>query len=159
MKKAKARLSNKVQNPVPGNPEFDRKIKEQVLVAVDKKVIRGKLYDESSFRTYAGHWKHRDEPLEPKKTEYEKIDKKQFDKDMKAWKQRSQQASARERLKKNGKVPTKSGKKLFEDFIGDMREATGLNSKQNVDHADMGNVCNTAPLLDYSNWILIVNDE
>ena len=99
------------------------------------------------------------EPGEPKRTEYLKVDKKQFDKDMQVWKQRSQQASARERLKKKGKVPTKSGKKLFEDFMRDMREATGNTKQQNIDDADMKNIYNAARSLDYNKWIWFVNDE
>jgi hypothetical protein len=99
------------------------------------------------------------EPGEPKRTEYLKVDKNKFAKDLEFWKKRNQQASARERLKRKGAVPTKSGKKLFEDFIKDMREATGGTKQQNIDDADMKNIYNAARSLDYEKWIWFVNDE
>jgi hypothetical protein len=99
------------------------------------------------------------EPGEPRKTEYPKINKKQFDKDMTIWKQRNQQALARDRLKRKGAVPTKSGKKLFEDFMKDMREATGNKKKQIIDDADMRNIYNSAKNLPYEKWLWFVSDE
>lgn len=69
-----------------------------------------------SRRTAGGAWVPRDEPTEPQRTQHLKVDKKQFAKDLEVWKTRTKQAVARERLKKKGAVPTKSGKRLFEDF-------------------------------------------
>lgn len=97
------------------------------------------------------------EPFEPKRTEYPKVDKKQFAKDLEFWKKRNQQASARERLKKKNAVPVRatSGKKLFEELC---REAY-RDRKQNIDDADMRNIYNSANSLSYEKWIWFVNDE
>lgn len=142
-------------SPVPNNPrenEFyiDKKERRDEIKFNRDRMLFDKVED-ILRRVVSKH-----EPGEPKRTEYLKVDKKQFDKDMQVWKQRSQQASARERLKKKGKVPTKSGKKLFEDF---MREATGNTKQQNIDDADMKNIYNAARSLDYNKWIWFVNDE
>lgn len=74
-----------------------------------------------SRRTAAGVRVPRDEPSEPQKTQHLKVDKRKFAQDLEFWKRRNNQAAARERLKRKGAVPTKSGKRLFEDFY---REAT-----------------------------------
>lgn len=97
------------------------------------------------------------EPFEPKRTEYPKVDKKQFAKDLEFWKKRNQQSSARERLKKKNAVPVRaaSGKKLFEEFC---REAY-RDRKQNIDDADMRNIYNAANSLSYEKWVWFVNDE
>lgn len=108
-----------------------------------------------SRRTAAGVRVPRDEPTEPQKTQHLKVDKKQFAKDLDFWKKRNQQSAARERLKKKGAVPTKSGRRLFEDFC---REAHN-NRKNNIDDADMRNIYNAAQHLSYEKWIWFVNDE
>jgi len=121
MRKAKARSSNKVQHLVPNNPEYDRKTRDPEEVAAEKKAIRDTLYDSSSYRTYAGHWKHRDEPSEPKQTEYLTIAPDALRK-QKQW-------DARQRLKKKqGGVPIrKDGRKLFDDFIKEARTISPIN--------------------------------
>lgn len=117
MTTAKAKSSNNVQHLVPNNPEYDRRTKDPKEVATDRKAIRDTLYDASSYKTHAGHWKHRDEPGEPRKTEYLTIAPDALKKKNK-W-------DARQRLKKKqGGVPIrKDGRKLFDEF---MKEA---NSK------------------------------
>jgi hypothetical protein len=145
-------------SPVPNNPRENE-------FYIDKKERRDEarfnkermLFDKTEDILRRVISKH--EPGEPKRTEYLKVDRKQFDKDMKVWKQKSQQASARERLKRKGAVPTKSGKKLFENFMKDIREATGGTKQQNIDDADMKNIYNAARSLDYEKWIWFVNDE
>lgn len=105
--------------------------------------------------TAAGIRVPRDEPTEPQKTQHLKVDKKQFAKDLEFWKKRNQQSAARERLKKKGAVPMKSGRRLFEDFC---REAY-KNRNQNINDADMKNIYNSAHHLSYEQWIWFVNDE
>lgn len=107
-------------------------------------------------RTAAGVRVPRDEPTEPQKTQHLKVDKKQFVKDLDFWKKRNQQSAARERLKRKGTVPIKSGRKLFEDFC---REEAYKKGKQNIDDADMRNIYNSAQHLSYKRWIWFVNDE
>ena len=107
-----------------------------------------------SRRTAAGVRVPRDEPTEPQKTQHLKVDKKQFAKDLEFWKKQNQQSAARERLKKKGAVPVKSGRRLFEDFC---REAY-KDRKKNIDDADMRNIYNSAQHLSYEQWIWFVND-
>ena len=107
-------------------------------------------------RTAAGVRVPRDEPTEPQKTQHLKVDKKQFVKDLDFWKKRNQQSAARERLKRKGAVPIKSGRKLFEDFC---REEAYKKRKQNIDDADMSSIYNSAHHLSYEQWIWFVNDQ
>ena len=102
----------------------DNTIYGSTQTARDK--IHKALKEVSGYRrTASGNLVRRDEPGEPQKTEYPKVNKKQFDKDMEFWKKRNQQATARERLKRKGAVPTKAGKRLFEDFIKEANRASG----------------------------------
>jgi hypothetical protein len=110
-----------------------------------------------SRKTASGNLARRDEPTEPQKTEYLKVDKKQFAKDLEFWKKRTQQSSARERLKKKNAVPTRanSGKKIFEDFC---REAY-KDRNRTIDDTDMRNIYNAANHLGYAEWVWFVSDE
>ena len=121
MTTAKVGSSNKVQHLVANNPEYDRRTKDPKEVEADRKANRDTLYDASSYRTYAGHWKYRDEPGEPKKTEYLKVSPDALKK-QKQW-------DARQRLKKKqGGVPIrKDGRKLFDEF---MKEAKSISLVQ-----------------------------
>ena len=59
------------------------------------------------------------EPGEPRKTEYLKIApsaQKQYDADMEKLKRQNKRSSAQFRLKRKGKVPTKSGKPMWEEY-------------------------------------------
>ena len=59
------------------------------------------------------------EPGEPSKTEYLKISpsaQKQYDADMEKLKRQNKKSSAQFRLKHKGKVPTKSGKPMWEEY-------------------------------------------
>lgn len=83
----------------------------------DKEDTRSAIPEAYGSRTTAaGVRVPRDEPSEPQKTQHLKVDKRQFAKDLEFWKRRNNQAAARERLKRKGAVPTKSGARLFEDF-------------------------------------------
>ena len=158
MTKAKTKRLDKYWSPIPNKPQDNQ-------LYIDKKEKRDEakfnrermLFDKAEDTLNRIVSKH--EPYEPKKTEYLKVDKKQFDKDMKVWKQRSQQALSRDRLKRKGAVPTKSGKKLFEDFMRDMREATENTKQQNIDDADLRNIYNAATQLDYRRWLIWITDE
>lgn len=133
---------------VPNNPRFDKiyggeNSNDARAIAKSKEQT---LYDDTLNRIASKR-----EPGEPRKTEYLKVDKKQFDKDMKVWKQRSNQSLARDRLKKKGAVPTKAGKKLFEDFI---KEAN-LNRERKFNRKtleDLQNIYNAGQHLDFDRW-------
>ena len=103
----------KIKHLVPNNPEYDRATMDPEEVAAERRARKNTLYD-SSYKTAAGHWKRRDEPGEPRKTEYLKIAPDALRK-QKQW-------DARQRLKKKDAVPTRQSKKLFDEF---MREAKG----------------------------------
>jgi len=97
------------------------------------------------------------EPGEPVKTQYQKVDKKAYDADMKVWKQRSQQAMAKERLKRKGAVPTKAGKRLFEDFMKEANAARGVKTKVR-NHARLKQVYLSARALEYDKWIIFITE-
>ena len=97
-----------IKHLVANNPEYDRATMDPEEVAAERRAIKSTLYD-SSYKTAAGHWKRRDEPGEPRKTEYLKISPDALRK-QKQW-------DARQRLKRKDAVPTRQGKKLFEQFM------------------------------------------
>jgi len=76
---------------------------------------------------------------------------------MKVWKQRSQQAMAKERLKRKGAVPTKAGKRLFEDFMKEANAARGVKKKER-DHARLKQVYLAARALEYDKWIIFITE-
>jgi len=98
----------KIKHLVPNNPAYDRATMDPEEVAAERRAIKNTLYD-SSYKTTAGHWKRRDEPGEPRRTEYLKIAPDVLRK-QKQW-------DARQRLKKKDSVPTRQGKKTFEKFM------------------------------------------
>jgi hypothetical protein len=98
----------KTHHLVPANLQSIRAIKKTDESPTDPTTTRHTL-DESFYKTAAGHWKHRDEPGEPRKTEYLTIAPDALRK-QKQW-------DARQRLKAKGAVPTKQGKKLFDEFM------------------------------------------
>jgi len=105
-----------IKHLVPNNPEVDRATKDPKEVAAERRAIKNTLYD-SFYKTAAGHWKRRDEPGEPRKTEHLKIAPDAIRK-QKQW-------DARQRLTKKNAVPSRHGKKLFNEF---MKEAVSLNN-------------------------------
>jgi hypothetical protein len=108
MKKRKEKQSTEVDNNVNNNPEYDRKTLDPEEVAAERRAIKNTLYD-SSYRSSGGRWKQHDEPGEPKKTEYLTIAPAALKK-QKQW-------DARQRLKSKKAVPTRGGKKLFDNFM------------------------------------------
>ncbi len=154
MTKARTKSLGKYWSPIPNNPQDNQLYIDKKEKRDEAKFNRERMLFDKAEDTLSRIISKR-EPGEPRKTEYPKIDKKQFDKDMKVWKQRSQQALSRERLKRKGAVPTKSGKKLFEEFC---REAY-KNKKENIDDADLRNIYNAATQLEYDDWLWWIIDE
>jgi hypothetical protein len=99
-----------IQHLVPNNPQADKQLRGggDWDAKAEAEAKKNTLYD-SSYKTAAGHWKQHDEPGEPRKTEYLKIAPDALRK-QKQW-------VARQRLKKKNAVPTKHGKKLFDEFM------------------------------------------
>ena len=108
----------------------------------------------SSYRTYAGHWKQRDEPDEEE--QYRQAER--INQVLKAQRQKA----SRERLKQQGAVPTKNGKKLFDEF---MKEASQYRlaqtiSTQRSDGLDlMQNLYNASSALDFQQWMTFADYE
>jgi hypothetical protein len=143
-------------SPVPNNPQSNELYVDKQERSKEKKFNKERMLFDKKEDTLNRIASKR-EPFEPKRTEYPKVDKKQFAKDLEFWKKRNQQASARERLKKKNAVPVRatSGKKLFEEFCHEAYR----DRKQNIDDADMRNIYNSANSLSYEKWIWFVNDE
>ena len=138
--------NHKIKNQVPNNPEYDRATMDPEEVAAERRAIKNTLYD-SSYKTAAGHWKRRDEPGEPRKTEYLKIAPDALKK-QKQW-------DARQRLKKKGAVPTKQGRKLFDEFMKEARRHCPINARLTVsskDLEDLNNLYNAANALEFDKW-------
>jgi hypothetical protein len=141
----------KMKHLVPNNPEYDRAMMDPLEVAAERRAIKNTLCD-SCYRTAAGHWKRRDEPGEPRKTEYLTIDPGALRK-QKQW-------DARQRLKRKDAVPTKQGKKLFDEF---MKEATQYQLSKKYrrvstkDLEDLRNLYNAASSLGFDKWVLFTN--
>ena len=145
---------SKIKHLVPNNPEYDRATKDPEEVAAERRAIKNTLYD-SSYKTAAGHWKQRDEPGEPRKTEYLKIAPDALRK-QKQW-------DARQRLKKKDAVPTRQGKKLFDEFMKDanvqrpQQQSTRLGIRTR-DLDEFRNLYNAASVLEFEKWIIFVRD-
>lgn len=114
MKKPKENQSTKVANNVNNNPEYDRSTIPPEEIALIKKLNKSTLYDSSYYRTYAGHWKQRDEPSGEEQL-------KQADA-INQLNQKRRAAAARQRLKDKNAVPIKGGKKLFNSFMEEARQ-------------------------------------
>jgi len=108
----------------------------------------------------SGRGREPDEPTEPRKTQYQRVDKKAYDADMKVWKQRSQQAVSKERLKRKGAVPVKAGKRLFEDFMKDANRASGNKTKEEIrmDKNAKQIYLAARTLDDFDRWVMFVVD-
>jgi len=115
-----------------------------------------KIFDEQ-YGVSGGGREH-DEPTEPRKTQYQRVDKKAYDADMKVWKQRRQQALSKERLKRKGAVPVKAGKRLFEDFIKEANMRTGKKTKEEVrmDKNAKQIYLAARALDDFDKWVMFV---
>jgi len=103
---------SKIKHLIPNNPVYDRSRQDPSEVAAERSAIKKTLYD-SSYKTVAGHWKQRDEPDEAEQL-------RQSDRIRRHLLARKQQAS-RERLKNKNAVPIKQGRKLFDEFMREVR--------------------------------------
>jgi hypothetical protein len=143
---------SKIKHLVANNPEYDKATMDPGEVAAERRAIKNTLYD-SSYKTAAGHWKRRDEPGEPRKTEYLKIAPDALRK-QKQW-------DARQRLKKKGAVPTKQGRKLFDEFMKDSYSAR-QSQLQPVENRlrmdDLRNAYNASSALPFDKWVIFMND-
>jgi hypothetical protein len=103
------------------------------------------------FRTTASGRKVRfDEPPEH-------IQFKQADRILRNTQKRSEAEAGREKLKAGNKVPTRAGKKLFEDFMKDCgREATKTSSTKSRE--TMRNIYNAAQHIDFDKWLMFVSE-
>lgn len=105
------------------------------------------------YQTHAGHWKQSDQPDESEQL-------RQSDTIRKILAAR-QASAAREQLKRKNAVPTKKGRKLFDDF---MREANAYRPSKSLSvlttrmTEDLRNAYNAASALDFDNWLVFVND-
>lgn len=145
---------SKIKHLVPNNHEVDRATKDPEEVAAKRRAIKNTLYD-SSYKTAAGHWKRRDEPGEPRKTEYLKIAPDAL--------RRQKQWDARQRLKKKDAVPTKQGKKLFDEFIKEANtfrpKSISKKSKTDIRNLDtLENLYNAASVLELEKWLIFARD-
>ena len=65
--------------------------------------------------------------------------------------------AGREKLKASNKVPTRAGKKLFEDFMKDCgRDATKTSSTKSRE--TMKNIYNAAQHIDFDKWLIFVSE-
>ena len=155
MTKTKTKSLEKHLSPIPNNPRDNQLYIDKKEMNREKKFHKDMmLFDKTEDVLKRIISKH--EPGEPRKTEYLKVDKDKFNKSMEFWKKQNQQSAARERLKRKGAVPTKSGKKLFEDFC---REAYKNRTADNLNDADLRNIYNAATQLDYDKWLWWIMDE
>jgi len=101
-------------------------------------------------RTYGGSVVRRDEPGEEDQL-------RQSDAIQRIMQKRRASAS-RERLKSKGAVPTKSGKKLFDEFIREAYVVNGGDKQSKIDHKRMKQVYLAAKALEYDTWILFITE-
>lgn len=100
--------------------------------------------------TYAGRKVARDEPDDAEQLRQAETIRKTL--------QQRQAASSRQRLKSKNAVPTKQGKKLFDEF---MREAHAKNPIQELTRTqldELRNAYNAAQHLDFGRWTLFVTE-
>jgi len=106
-----------------------------------------RIYDEQYG--VSGRRREFDEPGEPRGTEYLKIAPSALKK-QKEW-------DARQRLKKQNKVPTKAGRRLFEDFMKDADKASGKKSKKEMDKK-AEQIYLSARALEFDKWVMFVSE-
>jgi Fe-S cluster biosynthesis and repair protein YggX len=154
MKSIKERQLSKVQHLVPNNPSADLQLTGGK--DLDDKVIEQEkkrtLYN-SSYRTAAGHWKQHDEPSsDDQLRQSDRINQLLSAKRKK---------EAQERLKSKGAVPTKQGKKLFDEFMKEAnshRPSKGKSKINTRDLNDLQNAYDAASALDFDQWVIFISD-
>ena len=102
------------------------------------------------YRTTASGRKVRfDEPPEH-------IQFKQADRILRNSQNRSDAEAGREKLKASNKVPTRAGKKLFEDFMKDC-ERVEIKKSSTKNRETMENIYNASKHLEFDKWLLFVS--
>lgn len=100
------------------------------------------------------------EPGEPLRTQRLKLApsaQKQYDRDREVGRQEIRKKSAQYRLKNKDKVPTKNGKKMFEEFMRSLKEQNeARTSKSDLEY--MEQVYLSARALDFDKWILFITE-
>jgi hypothetical protein len=154
MKSIKAKQLSKVQHLVPNNPCADLQLTGGK--DLDDKVIERErkrtLYD-SSYRTHSGHWKQRDEPSSDEQL-------RQSDRINKTLSARRKK-EAQERLKSKGAVPTRQGKKLFDEFMNEANTHRPQKVKSKINTRslkDLQNAYNAASVLEFDQWVIFMKD-
>ena len=140
-----------IQHQVPNNPQADQQLTKggHWDSKAEAQAKKNTLYD--AYRTAAGHWKRSDEPDEAE----------QFRQSVRINQILSarRKKEAQERLKTKNAVPTKQGKKLFDEF---MKEATQNHSTKKhpkvstKDLEDLRNLYNAASSLEFDKWLILV---
>lgn len=100
-------------------------------------------------QTASGRMRERDEPNEKEQL-------RQADTINKVM-QKRKAAASRERLKSKGAVPTKAGKRLFEDFMIEVYEKTG-KQKSVRNEEDLKQVYLAARALDFDKFLIFLTD-
>jgi hypothetical protein len=154
MKSIKARQLSKIQHLVPNNPSADLQLTngKHWDSKAEAEAKKNTLYD-SSYRTHAAHWKQRDEPDEAGQL-------RQSDR-IKQLLSARRKKEAQERLKSKGAVPTRQGKKLFDEFMkeANTHRPTKVKSKVNTRSLkDLQNAYNAASALEFDKWVIFMND-
>ena len=154
MKSIRAKQLSRVHHLVPNNPQADQQLSsgndcDQKVNAREK----NRTQHDISYRTATGHWKRRDEPDEAEQLrQSERIRKHLLAK---------QQQASRDRLNSKGAVPTKQGKKLFDEFIKEAnahRPSRGKTRINTRDLNDLQNAFNAASALEFDKWVIFMND-
>jgi hypothetical protein len=159
----KRKSKQQVDNLVPNNPEYDRRIQDQSDKKAEQEFNRNTLYDESSsflsriLEVYRNKYGYRttvsgnrvpfDEPLERDSDEIRKHNAA-------ISKQIKRRKDGKERLRQLNKVPIrKDGSKLFEEFMREAKEAM----KSEFDDSDLIRIFKAAKNLNYPDWLIFVN--
>lgn len=153
MKPIKAKQSSRIQYLMPNNPQADQQLTKggHWDSKAEAQAKKNTLYD--AYRTAAGHWKRSDEPSEAEQF-------RQSDRINQILSARRKK-EAQERLKSKGAVPTKQGKKLFDEFMKEAnshRPSRGKIKINTSDLNDLQNAYNAASALEFDKWVMFMND-
>jgi Fe-S cluster biosynthesis and repair protein YggX len=154
MKSIKAKQLSKVQHLVPNNPSADLQLTKgsDWDAKAEAEAKKNTLYD-AAYRTARGHWKQRDEPDEAEQF-------RQSDQIQQILRAQRQKAS-RERLKTKNAVPTRKGKKLFDEFMSEANSNRPSKEKLNINSRnlnDLENAYNAASALEFDQWVIFMSD-
>lgn len=156
MMKSRNKKGPDIRRRVPYNTQADQQLTGRSVWDAKADAKKKTLYDaafESGYRTHAGHWKRSDEPDDAEQL-------RQSDRIQQILKARRQQAS-RERLKSKDAVPTKNGKKIFDEFMKEARQYQPTKKQSRIstkDLDDLRSLYNAASALEFEKWVLFAND-